>query len=178
MAILKAQTETSLGGFEIEELAPEGTYVATCLDLEDQYGVERKKYQSEEYEKTDVCRFLFGCHKDGSKYQVQTFEMKISNSPKSKLFKFLTDWLGEAPRVGFDTESLIGQGCILKIAHRTSQMGKVYPTIEKIDPVKTDLADYTSKVVPAEKYGYTRKPATPAPAPSADEPEFDDNIPF
>ena len=83
MAILKQQGESS-NGFDTEELAPEGDYVATCIDIQDEFGVTRRKFQSEETEEIDVTRFLFGFKgKDGKLYKVQTWEMKISGSPKS-----------------------------------------------------------------------------------------------
>ena len=37
MAILQAQAESS-NGFEIDELPPAGNYVATCLDIVDEFG--------------------------------------------------------------------------------------------------------------------------------------------
>ena len=66
MAILQAQAENS-SGFDIDELPPSGNYVATCLDIADEFGVTRRKYQSEETEEIDVTRFLFGFKgKDGT----------------------------------------------------------------------------------------------------------------
>ena len=86
------------GGFEIGDLAPVSTFVATCLDVQDQFGVERSKFENpNEKETLDVTRFLFGFQgQDGRSYRVQSFEFRISGSPKSNLFKFLTSWLGGA----------------------------------------------------------------------------------
>jgi hypothetical protein len=48
------------------EPPPKGTYLAVCLDVLDQYNVERKKYQSEETEIVNLTRFVFGVKaKDG-----------------------------------------------------------------------------------------------------------------
>ena len=99
-------------------------------------------------ETIDVTRFLFGFQgKDEGLYKVQTWEMKISGSPKSKLFKFLS-WLGKSPAMGWDYCSMKEQGAVIKVEHKTSQMGKTYAYISNIAPVKTDLNDYSSKVVP------------------------------
>ena len=164
MAVLTAKAESS-SGFEIDELAPSGDYVATCLDIADEFSVPRRKYQSEEMENVDVTRFLFGIKgQDGKLYKVQTFEMKISGSPKSTLYKFLTAWLGKAPDYGWDYCSLKGQGAVISVEHVVSQMGTTYPKISRITPAKTSLADYSAQVIPASSFGVA--PATPV-APTA-----------
>lgn len=152
MATLQAPVENS-NGFEIGTVAPSGDYVATCLDIADEFGVTRQKYQSQETEQIDVTRFLFGFRApDGNLYKVQTFEMKISGSPKSTLFKFLSAWLGKAPRMGWDYCELKGKGAVIKVEETTSQLGKVYNKITSILPPKTSLSDYTSQVIPAEQF--------------------------
>ena len=164
MAILTAKSESS-NGFQIEELAPAGDYVVTCLDFADEFNVSRKKYQSEEYEDTDVTRILFGFKaQDGLLYKIQTFEMKISGSPKSTLFKFLSAWLGKAPDYGWDYCSMRGEGAVVSIEHVVSQMGTTYPKITRISPAKSSLADYSAQVVPASQFGVF---STPPVAPSA-----------
>ena len=163
MAVLQAKAESS-SGFDIDELAPSGDYVATCIDIADEFSVPRKKYQSEEMENIDVTRFLFGFKgQDGKLYKVQTFEMKISGSPKSALYKFLSSWLGKAPDYGWDYCTLKGQGAVISIEHVVSQMGTTYPKIARITPAKTSLADYTSQVIPYPQFAQTQTP-TPSPA--------------
>lgn len=171
MATLTAPADSS-SGFEIEDVAPAGEYIATCLDVADEFGVTRRKYQSEETEQIDVTRFLFGFKaQDGRLYKVQTFEMKISGSPKSALVKFLSSWLGQPPKMGWDYCELKGKGAVVSIEQVTSQMGKVYNKIARIAPPKTSLADYTSQVIPAEQFSQPAAtvaapvaPAAPAPA--------------
>ncbi len=183
MAVLTAQAESS-NGFEITEVAPAGDYVATCLNVADEFGVTRRKYQSEETEVIDVTRFLFGFKaQDGRLYKIQTFEMKISSSPKSALIKFLTSWLGQPPAMGWDYCELIGKGAVIGCEQVVSQLGKTYNKITKISPPKTSLADYTSQVIPVEQFSAPAAPATPppsAPAPFDPAPvtNFDDNVPF
>lgn len=163
MAVLQAKAESS-SGFDIDELAPSGDYVATCIDIADEFSVPRKKYQSEEMENIDVTRFLFGFKgQDGKLYKVQTFEMKISGSPKSALYKFLSSWLGKAPDYGWDYCTLKGQGAVISIEHVVSQMGTTYPKITRITPAKTSLADYTSQVIPYPQFA---QPQTPTPSPA------------
>ena len=183
MAVLTAKAESS-SGFQIDELAPSGDYVATCLDIADEFSVPRRKYQSEEMEDVDVTRFLFGFGgQDGKLYKVQTFEMKISGSPKSTLYKFLTAWLGKAPDYGWDYCSLKGQGAVISVEHVVSQMGTTYPKITRILPAKTSLADYSSKIIPISQFGVAPvapsapvAPAAPvASAPAAWSPETGDN---
>lgn len=181
MATLQAPVENS-SGFEVGTVAPAGDYVATCLDIADEFGVTRQKYQSQETEQIDVTRFLFGFRApDGNLYKVQTFEMKISGSPKSTLFKFLSAWLGKAPRMGWDYCELKGKGAVIKVEEVTSQLGKVYNKIASILPPKTNLSDYTAQVIPAEQFAAmseaTATPAAPAapaqaPAPASAPPAW------
>ena len=183
MAVIKQQSELG-SGFQIDELAPSGTYVATCITVQDEFSVSRKKYGSEEMENVDVSRFLFGFKgKDGKIYKIQTFEMKQSASPKSALIKFLTSWLGSSPQVGWDYVEMEGKGAIIKVEHTTSSMGKTYAKIVSITPPKTDLADYTDRVLPLSAFGpglVTQEPEAPSvpSAPPAFAPEEDDGIPF
>jgi hypothetical protein len=44
MAILKVQRIAQM--FETGDLAPKGTFVATCIDIKDVFGVERKKFRA------------------------------------------------------------------------------------------------------------------------------------
>jgi len=175
MAILQSQAENS-NGFDIESLAPSGDYVATCLDIADEFGVTRRKYQSEETEQQDVTRMLFGFKgKDGQMHKIQTWEMKISGSPKSKLFNFLSDWLGQAPKMGWDYCEMKGKGAVIKVEHKTSQLGKTYSVISNILPVKTSLSDYSDRVIPADQFGTVAStPEVQASVPSSN----DDSIPF
>ena len=187
MATLQAPAENS-NGFEIEYVAPAGDYIATCIDIDDEFGVTRRKYQSEDTEQIDVTRFLFGFKgQDGRLYKVQTFEMKISGSPKSALFKFLSSWLGQAPRWGWDYCALKGKGAVIKVEQVTSQMGKVYNKIGNILPPKTSLSDYTAQVIPVEQFAAVEQanaamqasaaaPLAPASAPAAWSPESEDEM--
>ncbi len=97
---------------------PAGTYLAVCVDVLDLYGVDRKKYESEEMEKVDVTR-----------------EMKITSGPKANLTKFLKAWTGENPKPGMDTEDLKGKGGQITVTAEEARNGKTYNNITGISPV-------------------------------------------
>ena len=141
---MAALTITQKTGYEIEALAPQGQYLAVCLKVEDQFGVTRTKYQSTEEESRDVTRFLFGLKNlsTGETFLVQTYEYTISGLPNSNLMKFLTQWLGVQPQIGWDYCELEGGGCMLTVAHKeaVNTPGKVYAKIMSIAPVMAQLA--------------------------------------
>ena len=152
-------------GFEIGDLAPAGTYIATCLEVQDQFGVERPKFENpNEKETLDVTRFLFGFRgQDGRSYRVQSFEFRISGSPKSNLFKFLTSWLGNPPKYGWDYCELKARGAMITVAHKQSRDGtKSYANIVGISPVIDQLK---AQVLPLEAFAQAPAPSQPqAPA--------------
>lgn len=159
MAIINEPTSN---GFEIGALAPAGTYVATCLDIQDQFGVDRPKFENpQEMEKLDVTRFLFGFRSpDGQIYKVQSFEFRISGSPKSNLIKFLTSWLGHAPKYGWDYCELKTQGAMITVAHKQSRdLTKTYANIVGISPVIDQLK---AQVLPIEAFGQAQAGENPA----------------
>jgi hypothetical protein len=121
---------------------PAGTYLAVCVDVLDLYGVDRKKYESEEMEKVDVTRFVFGVKtKSGQLHKIATKEMKITGGPKANLTKFLKAWTGENPKPGLDTETLKGSGAQITVTAEEARNGKTYNNITGIAPVLEDYAD-------------------------------------
>ena len=146
MAIL-TQSQSSGGpitGWPIEITAPAGQHLAVCLAVKDSLGIQRPSYEDPSIIETlDVTRFLFGLA-DGS--MVQTSEMKISGHEKSKLVGTLTSWLGAPPQVGFDTESLIGQGVTLNIVAKVSKKGTNYSDVTSVSPVMPQLANQVPNV--------------------------------
>jgi hypothetical protein len=139
MAILKQPDNPAFG---IDELAPVGTYVATCLAIHDQFGVERPKYdQPGERQKLDVTRFLFGFRAgDGKLYRVQSQEFRISGNTKSNLFKFLNNWLGRTPEYGWDYCSLVGAGAMVSVTHRLTRDGsRTFAVLNSVAPVIEQL---------------------------------------
>ena len=176
MAVLQQPKSTS-SLFELpDELPPRGTFVATCIDIRDVFGVERQKFQSQEMEKVDLTAFLFGFRtRDGKPFKVSTRAMKISGSEKSGLFNLLKSWLGQAPRYGWDYMEMKGKKALVTVDHQPSRTkpGAVYAVIASISPLP-------------EGYGEQPQPATPPPAPVAVTPpvaapsveDADDEVPF
>jgi len=146
MAIL---TQSSSGdgpitGWPITAPAPPGQHVAVCLAIKDSMGIQRPSYDDPSIIETlDVTRFLFGLA-DGS--LIQTSEMKISGHEKSKLVGTLTSWLGAPPAIGFDTESLIGQGVTLNVVAKVSKKGTNYSDVASVSPVMPQLANQVPNV--------------------------------
>ena len=146
MAIL---TQSSSGdgpitGWPIATPAPAGQHLAVCLAVKDSMGIQRPSYDDPSIIETlDVTRFLFGVA-DGS--LIQTSEMKISGHEKSKLVGTLTSWLGAPPPVGYDTETLIGQGVTLNVVAKVSKKGTSYSDVASASPVMPQLANQVPNV--------------------------------
>ena len=120
-----------------DALAAPGTYVATILDIRDEFGVQRQKYQSMEMETVDLTTFLFG-YRDaqGGEHRVSSRRMRISGNEKSTLFAFLKSLLGRAPQYGWDYLELRGRQCLLTVEHVQRRDGTgVFAAIAALSPV-------------------------------------------
>ena len=118
--------------------------MAVCLAIKDSLGIQRPSYDDPSIIETlDVTRFLFGLA-DGS--LIQTSEMKISGHEKSKLVGTLTSWLGAPPAIGFDTETLVGQGVTLNVVAKVSKKGTNYSDVASVSPVHAQLANQVPNV--------------------------------
>jgi hypothetical protein len=173
MAILTANASNAYRFFDLDQegTPPEGTFQATIIDIEDRFGVERKKFQSEETEKVDMTSFLFGFRdEDNSAWKIDSKPMKISGHKESALFKFLKSILGKAPEMGWDYLELKGRKVLLTIEHATSNNGNEYANIAAISPLPKGY-DKAAAEDRAEK-----PKVKPAPAPVQQ--EDDDDIPF
>ena len=161
MAVLTAP-KTSSSMFELsDDISPRGTYVGTCVEVKDVFGVERKKFESEEMEKVDLTGFLFGYRtKDGKPHKVATRAMRISASEKSALFAFLKSWLGRAPQIGWDYCTLKGQKALITVDHQPSRTkpGVMYAVIASISPLPEGFGEQPTPAAP---------PPVAAPAPAA-----------
>lgn len=146
MAILTQSNsgDGPITGWPIATPAPAGQHVAVCLAVKDSMGIQRPSYDDPSIIETlDVTRFLFGLA-DGS--LIQTSEMKISGHEKSKLVGTLTSWLGAPPAVGFDTETLVGQGVTLNVVAKVSKKGTNYSDVASVSPVMPQLANQVPNV--------------------------------
>lgn len=131
-----------------DSLAPEGTHIAEILDIQDDFGVRRKKYQSEEIETVDLTCFLFGFRDAaGTLHQVTSKQMRISGNEKSNLYGFLKMILGKAPAYGWDYCALKGRKVLLTVEHIPRRTGDgVYAAIASLSPVPSGLAAGKSEV--------------------------------
>ena len=166
------QPKTSSSLFELpNELPPRGTFVATCIDIKDVFGVERKKFQSEQIEKVNLTGFLFGFrNKDGKAHKVATRSMRISGNEKSGLYNFLKAWLGQPPLLGWDYMAMKGKKALVTVDHQPSHTkpGVVNAVISSISPVP-------------EGFGETQVQSTSIAPPQAAAPSVEDasdELPF
>ena len=147
MAIIEKIESTggSVTGWDIAKLCPAGAHVAVCLEVKDTFDVTRPKYDDpSQSEVVNLTRFLFGIKAtDGTKYRVQTHDLKISGHEKSALVGFLTTWLAKPldELFGWDYVEQVGKPAMLTIVHKTSQRGTVYAIIQGISPLLEQLID-------------------------------------
>ncbi len=187
MAMLKQNAGAGLSLFETidEPMPPKGTFVATIIDIRDRFGVERRKYQSEETEKVDVTQFLFGFRdRADAKFRLTSRVMRISGNENSNLFGFLKSLLGEAPRMGWDYVELKGRKVLLTVEHveKRSAPGEFFAAIAAISPLPEGYGQTANheatKVTKEDPNGFQNggiPPPPPAPAPVEDDEE---ELPF
>ena len=144
MAVLEQPVNNSNPVADIigDDLAPAGTYVATILDIKDEFGIQRQKYQSTEMETVDLTTFLLGFRDaQGEAHRVSSKRMKISGNEKSTLFGFLKSLQGHAPQYGWDYCTLKGQQCLLTVEHIQRRDGAgVFAAIATLSPVPATMA--------------------------------------
>lgn len=158
---MKLEPNTNVGGFgwNIQPpLPPPGQYVGICLDIKDEFAVDRKAFQSDQMEKRDVTRFLFGLRQPQTRqlFLVQTFEFNISGAPNSNLVQFIRGWTNADP-YGFDYMTLKGSGALLTIGHKHSVRNPsviyavisgctpVYPTLQGEIPTAQEFASLVAQ---------------------------------
>ena len=162
-----------------DALAPAGTWIATVIDIKDQFGVPRQKFQSTEMETVDLTCFLFG-YRDtqGVPHKIASKQMKISGNEKSALFGFLKSLLGRAPAYGWDFCALKGHKCLLTVEHVQKRDGSgVYAGIASLSPVPAGMS-VPSAIQPAAQPQIAPPPAPPLPQPVSAEVADEDSVPF
>jgi hypothetical protein len=119
------------------ELCPEGEYVGTCNHIQDEFNVERKKFNSDQTELANVTRFTFRVSDRDKEYDLSTKKMKINGHSNSALSLFLRSWLGCLPEnKGWDYCELKGKKALLSIRHVQSKQNSdhVFANIVNIMP--------------------------------------------
>ncbi len=119
MSVWKRKVENSK--FEDRELIPAGQYPAVLVAMIDIGHQETKKFQSSEYEwvhKVVLAWELVGMA--GRPVVIKDFRLSLAN--KAALRKFLEGWRGKSynDAEDIDLSKLVGQPCLLKIAHNKS----------------------------------------------------------
>lgn len=184
--------------FDLGENAPtppKGTFAATIIDIKDEFGVERRKFDNpNETEKVDLTAFLFGFRdRAGSPFKIDSRPMKISGNEKANLMLFLKSLLGETPKMGWDYMELKGRKCLITVEHVLSKDGtRAFPQIAAVSPLPEGF-DAASAAAPAAQVQRPApaaprmaqpapRPAAPAPLPQpppvAVEADNDDPLPF
>lgn len=163
MAILR-ETKNNASRILSEDLAPKGTFIAVCIDVEDAFGVQRPKFDDPtQMETVDLTWFYFGYRAKGGKLAViKSKPFKLSLHEKSALFQFLKSWKGEPPKAGFDTETLRGHGAQITVDHGVSQKGRTFANIVSISPLIEGLeknvpgvAEFATLLAPQESAATT-----------------------
>lgn len=160
----------------IDEAMPEGTFVATVVDIVDKFGVERKKFESEEMEEVDLTAFLFGFRDaEGNAHKIDSKPMRISGNEKSALYGFLKSILGKSPKMGWDYVELKGHKCLVTVEKAVGKSGASYATIAAVSPVPAGYGN----AAPAPTASKPKPKPAPAPAPvETPVAEVDEEIPF
>lgn len=165
MAVLQEQMSKSVNPFieQIkDDLAPAGTWIATIIDIRDQFGVVRPTFDNPSVtEVVDLTTFLFGYRDQaGQPHRIASKTMRISGNEKSNLFGFLKSALGSAPRYGWDYCELKGKKCLITVAHEAKRNGQgVFPTIAALCPVPAGMAAGVPAAVAPQAV-----PAAPSPS--------------
>lgn len=191
MAILQEQSSKSNNPFleqVKDDVAPAGTWVATIIDIRDQFGVVRPSFDNPQVtEVVDLTTFLFGFRDQaGQPHRIASKTMRISGNDKSNLFGFLKSALGSAPKYGWDYCEMKGKRCLITVAHEAKRNGQgVYPTIAALCPVPAGMGVGMAGAVGGVPAAVTPQaapvPAAPAPAPVAPAPVYaadDEELPF
>lgn len=146
MAVLQEASSKSNNPFldqVKDDVAPAGTWVATIIDIRDQFGVVRPTFDNPQVtEVVDLTTFLFGFRDQaGQPHRIASKTMKISGNEKSNLFGFLKSALGSAPKYGWDYCEMKGKKCLITVAHEQKRNGQgVFPTIAALCPVPAGMA--------------------------------------
>jgi len=160
------------------ETPPKGRFIATCIEVHDELGVERQKFESSDTEIVDLTTFYFGFKdREGRPHVVKSKSMKLSLHEKAALVKFIKSWSGKAPAAGFDTQSLKGAGAEIRVERVASMKtpGREYANIADIGPVEDDER---SKILPLANLQGLLKPAEESAAQKTANDIDGDDIPF
>lgn len=162
--------EDRIGG----KLPPEGTFPGVVEDIADEFGVLRKKFESDEMENRDETTFLFRVHDPGGGvHRISSRRMRISGNEKSNLYKFLKSLMGRKPVYGWDYYELKGHKCLVTIEHVQKRDGTgTYAAIASLSPLPAGMELGGVQNVEAKPSTTVPPPPPPQAVPSVDGEEF------
>ena len=179
MAILTANRGGGSRSRIISSETPQkGRFIATCIEVHDEIGVERQKFESSETEVVDLTTFYFGYKdREGRPHVVKSKSMKLSLHEKAALVKFIKSWSGKPPGAGFDTQSLKGVGAEIRVERVASMKtpGREYANIADIGPVEDDEQN---KILPLANLQGLLRDVEPQSAQTGQSDIDGDDIPF
>lgn len=126
--------------------APEGQYVAVCVDFIN-LGDTVEQYLDNPPRLVSKGVLVFQIDErnpDTGKRFEPSVEKTLTFGEKAGLRKFLESWRGKAytpdeAKKGAPLHKLVGQNGVVTIEHKTSQAGRVYARISNITPVMKGL---------------------------------------
>lgn len=160
------------------ETPPKGRFIATCIEVHDEIGVERQKFESNDTEIVDLTTFYLGFKdREGRPHVVKSKAMKLSVHEKAALVKFIKSWTGAAPGAGFDTQSMLGKGAEIRVERIASMKtpGREYANIADIGPVEDDEQ---GKILPLASLQGLLRPIEPTAGQKTASDLDGDEIPF
>lgn len=190
MAILQEQMSKNVNPFADavkDDPTPAGTWIATVIDVKDQFGVSRPSYENPQVmEVVDLTTFLFGYRDQaGQPHRIASKTMRISGNEKSNLMTFLKQALGATPKYGWDYCAMKGQKVLLTIAHEPRRNGQgTFPTIASLCPVPAGMVAGVPAAAPVAQppVAYAGEAASAPRAPVAQAPvaqtDDDEPLPF
>jgi len=146
MAVLQEQSSKNVNPFAEavkDDAAPAGTWIATVIDVKDQFGVTRQSYENPQVtEVVDLTTFLFGYRDQaGQPHRIASKTMRISGNEKSNLMGFLKAALGATPKYGWDYCEMKGRKVLITVSHEPRRSGQgTFPIIAALCPVPTATA--------------------------------------
>jgi hypothetical protein len=166
-----------------DDVAPAGTFQATVIDIKDEFGVIRPKFENPaEMEKVDLTTFLFGFRDQlNMPHRIASRSMKISGNEKSALYAFLKGILGKAPSYGWDYCTLKGSKCLVTVEHKAKNNGQgYYPAIAALSPMPVGMPAAPAPVPAPQPMPLPVQQPAPvmAPPPMAAPFEEDEPLPF
>jgi len=126
-----------------DDLAPVGTWMAMIIDICDEFGIQRPRYENPaEMETVDLTTFLFGFRDQaGNPHMIASKRMRISGNEKAALYAFLKSMLGTAPKYGWDYCEQKGKQCLITVEHVTRKDGVgLFAAIAALSPIPQGMA--------------------------------------